>query len=295
MAARAARSWRRISPASTHALAHLSRSENPGSGDQPAGPRRRRLRPRRRNSCSNVTALMLAGRGDDIPVSLMPADGTFPSGTSGLRKTQYRRRSAGLGNRSLHPVRPMQLSSARISVIRARYYYDAHALNDPAPAPQVQIGAGQCARLSRHALHLAILCRGLHRLRLLRRSLPGASARASPTSRRSTLPPNRRCSKAERENIAFFEHLPVNDRARSISPMCAASSFWSRCSNSPAPAPAAARRPICSLLSQLFGDRAADRQRHRLLVDLWRQSAGHALDQESRRTRPRLVEFAVRG
>ena len=37
--------------------------------------------------------------------------------------------------------------------------------------------------------------------------------------------------------------------------MCAASSSWSRCSSSPAPAPAAARRLICKLLSQLFGDR----------------------------------------
>ncbi|MEJ1975598.1 MAG: hypothetical protein WDN49_05425 [Acetobacteraceae bacterium] len=27
---------------------------------------------------------MFAGEGDEIAVSLMPADGTFPSGTSGL-------------------------------------------------------------------------------------------------------------------------------------------------------------------------------------------------------------------
>ena len=29
---------------------------------------------------------MFAGRGDEIPVSLMPADGTFPSGTSAYEK-----------------------------------------------------------------------------------------------------------------------------------------------------------------------------------------------------------------
>ena len=33
-----------------------------------------------------VTAKMLAGLGDEIPVSLMPADGTFPSGTSAFEK-----------------------------------------------------------------------------------------------------------------------------------------------------------------------------------------------------------------
>ena len=51
----------------------------------------------------------------------------------------------------------------------------------------------------------------------------------------------------------------------------------------PQAAVAAVRRP------------AADRQRHRLLVDLWRQPAGHAVDQGRRRPRAGLVEFAVRG
>ena len=52
-----------------------------------------------------VTALMLAGRGEDIPVSLMPARRHVSLGHQRLRKTQYRRRSAGLGNRSVHSVR----------------------------------------------------------------------------------------------------------------------------------------------------------------------------------------------
>ena len=40
---------------------------------------------------------------------------------------------------------------------------------------------------------------------------------------------------------------------------------------------------------------AADCQRHRLLVDLRRQPAGDAVDEESRRPRTGLVQFAVRG
>ena len=49
------------------------------------------------------------GCGDDIPVSLMPVDGTFPSGTSAVREAQHRRHRAGLGAGPLHPVRPVQL------------------------------------------------------------------------------------------------------------------------------------------------------------------------------------------
>ena len=55
------------------------------------------------------------------------------------------------------------------------------------------------------------------------------------------------------------------------------------------------RDAVPKLLTQLFGDRAADRQRHRLLVDLRRQPADDAVDDEPRRPRPGLVELAVRG
>ena len=53
--------------------------------------------------------------------------------------------------------------------------------------------------------------------------------------------------------------------------------------------------PYLKLLTQLFGDRAADRQRHRLLVDLRRQPADDAVHGEPRRARPGLVELALRG
>ncbi|HXX58134.1 MAG TPA: pyruvate:ferredoxin (flavodoxin) oxidoreductase [Thermodesulfovibrionales bacterium] len=39
----------------------------------------------------DVTAKMIAGRGDDLPVSAMPADGTWPTGT-----TQYEKRNIGV-------------------------------------------------------------------------------------------------------------------------------------------------------------------------------------------------------
>ena len=94
---------------------------------------------------------------------------------------------------------------------------------------------------------------------------------------------------------AFFAALPVNDRARVdfanvrgvqfLEPLFAFSGACAGCGET----------PYLKLLSQLFGDRLADRQCHRLLVDLRRQPAGDAVVEEPRRPRAGLVEFAVRG
>jgi pyruvate-ferredoxin/flavodoxin oxidoreductase len=53
--------------------------------------------------------------------------------------------------------------------------------------------------------------------------------------------------------------------------------------------------PYCKLLTQLVGDRAGDRQRHRLLVDLRRQPADHALHDATATAAGRVGELAVRG
>ena len=51
-------------------------------------PRRRSRScpPTRRTSCAQVTGMMLAGRGDELPVSALPVDGTYPSGTAAWEK-----------------------------------------------------------------------------------------------------------------------------------------------------------------------------------------------------------------
>ena len=126
---------------------------------------------------------------------------------------------------------------------------------------------------------LAILRRGLHRLRPLRRGLPGEQPGRSRHARRSTwsrqAPLHRGGTRATSRSSRRCRSTTA---PASTSPTCAACSSWSRCSSSPAPAPAAARRPYLKLLSQLFGDRMHGRERDRLLVDLRRQPAGDALD-----------------
>ena len=87
-------------------------------------------------------------------------------------------------------------------------------------------------------------------------------------------------SRAERANIAFFERLPVNDRARVdfanvrgvqfLEPLFEFSGACAGCGET----------PYLKLLSQLFGDRLHGRQCHRMFFDLWRQPARDALEPE---------------
>ena len=52
-----------------------------------------------------VTGEIIAGRGDALPVSAMPIDGTFPTGTAAYRETQSGPGNSGLGNRFVYPMR----------------------------------------------------------------------------------------------------------------------------------------------------------------------------------------------
>ncbi len=58
--------------------------------------------------CSHVTAAMIAGKGDLLPVSAIPIDGTYPSANSAMGKAQPGGRCAGLGQRSVRAMRQMR-------------------------------------------------------------------------------------------------------------------------------------------------------------------------------------------
>ena len=64
-----------------------------------------------------VLGEIMAGRGDRVPVSALPNDGTFPTGTTQFEKRNLASGSAGLGTGSVHPMRQMRpgLSACRHS------------------------------------------------------------------------------------------------------------------------------------------------------------------------------------
>ena len=55
-----------------------------------------------------VTARILAGEGDLLPVSALPPDGTFPTGTAQRREAHDRRRDPDLGSRPVHRLRQVR-------------------------------------------------------------------------------------------------------------------------------------------------------------------------------------------
>ena len=178
------------------------------------------------------------------------------------------------------------------SVIRSRYYEPTRLEGAPP--------SFQSAPLNAPGLpgHRATRCRSTSR------TAPAAGcASRRARSRRGGDPVHKAINlaareplvEAERENIAFFEALPgerplarrLRHRARHAVPRAAVRVLrrLRRLRRDAVPeAPlAAVRRP------------ADGRQRDRLLVDLRRQPADHAVDGRRRRARPGVVELAVRG
>ena len=68
-----------------HTLDNLHEVKVPAA-TQHAHAARRSCRSQAPEFVQKVTAMMMAGRGDELPVSAMPADGTYPTGTTQWEK-----------------------------------------------------------------------------------------------------------------------------------------------------------------------------------------------------------------
>ncbi len=197
-----------------------------------------------------VTAKMLVGLGDEIPVSLMPADGTFPSGTSAFEK-----RNIADTVPVWEPDLCVQCGQCSFvcphSVIRARYYHDDKLAKAPDSFKSAPVNARGYPE-ARFTLQFYVEdCTGCA---LCVEACPATSPREAGVkaiNMADKLP----LIEAERRNIAFFETLPVNDRARVdfanvrgvqfLEPLFEFSGACAGCGET----------PYLKLLSQLFGDR----------------------------------------
>ena len=197
-----------------------------------------------------VTAKMLIGAGDEIPVSLVPIDGTFPSGTSAFEK------------RNISDLVPVWQPDLCIqcgqcsfvcphSVIRARYYHEDKLNGAPTSFKSAPVNARGYPEAQFTLQFYVEDCTGCA---LCVEACPAVSPRdagVKAINMADKLP----LIDAERQNIAFFEKLPVNDRARVdfanvrgvqfLQPLFEFSGACAGCGET----------PYLKLLSQLFGDR----------------------------------------
>jgi pyruvate-ferredoxin/flavodoxin oxidoreductase len=240
---------RRNEAAVDHTLAALHEVSVPGrrTSDRPLPPTVPADAP---EFVRTVTATMMAGRGDSLPVSAMPVDGTFPSGT-----TAYEKRRISDLVAQWDPDTCIQCGTCSFvcphSVIRSRFYPEGS--DDEAPggfrsAPLVAAGLPG----SRYTLQVyAEDCTGCG---LCVEACP-VSPVGRPDRKAINLEPLEPVLETERENIDFFETLPVNERSRVdfgtvrgtqfLQPLFEFSGACSGCGET----------PYLKLLTQLFGDR----------------------------------------
>lgn len=199
---------------------------------------------------TTVTASMLTGRGDDLPVSALPIDGAYPSGT-----TRYEKRNISEIVAEWDPESCIQCGNCAFvcphSVLRAKYY--ASDSIDDAPdgfltAPMNAAGLPE----TNYTLQVYVEdCTGC-----------GLCVEACPV--RPFGQPSRRAinltqlldREPEKKAIDYFETIPVNNRARVdfgtvrgaqfLEPLFEFSGACSGCGET----------PYLKLLTQLFGDRA---------------------------------------
>lgn len=197
-----------------------------------------------------VTAKMMEGLGDDIPVSALPVDGTFPSGTAAWEK------------RNVAEDVPVWIADECIqcgqcsfvcphSVIRAKYFDEELLSNAPKSFKSAPINTRGYPG-AQFALEFYLEdCTGCS---LCVEACPAVSP-DDPSHKAINMVIKGDLPEKERENIAFFESLPVNDRSRVDFANVRGVQFLEPLFEFPGACAGCGETPYVKLLSQLFGDR----------------------------------------
>jgi pyruvate-ferredoxin/flavodoxin oxidoreductase len=197
-----------------------------------------------------VTAQMMAGRGDELPVSALPADGTYPSGT-----TKFEKRNISEFVAVWDPDLCIQCGNCSFvcphSVIRSRYYDPASLTGAPEGFRSAQLNAPGLPNTS-YTLQVYVEdCTGCG---LCVEACP-VSAGGQPVHRAINLDAREPMVAAERENIAFFEQLPQADRSRVDFGTVRGTQFLEPLFEFSGACAGCGETPYLKLLSQLFGER----------------------------------------
>jgi pyruvate-ferredoxin/flavodoxin oxidoreductase len=198
----------------------------------------------------SVTAAMMAGRGDDLPVSALPVDGTYPSGTAAYEKRNISELVA-----EWDPDLCIQCGNCSFvcphSVIRSTYYDQALLAGAPPAFHSAPLDARGLPD-TRFTLQVYVEdCTGCE---LCVQACP-VTAPGHPERKAINLTAREPLVAAERENIAFFETLPVADRSRVDFGTVRGTQFLQPLFEFSGACAGCGETPYLKLMSQLFGDR----------------------------------------
>jgi pyruvate-ferredoxin/flavodoxin oxidoreductase len=197
-----------------------------------------------------VTAEMLAGRGDELPVSALPVDGTYPSGTAAYEKRNISELVAVWDSELCIQCGNCSFVCPH-SVIRSRYYDQARLEGAPdgfRSAPLEAVGLPD----ARYTLQVYVEdCTGCELcVQACPVVAPGDAGRKA-----INLAPREPLVASERDNIAFFETLPASDRSRVDFGTVRGTQFLEPLFEFSGACTGCGETPYLKLLSQLFGDR----------------------------------------
>jgi pyruvate-ferredoxin/flavodoxin oxidoreductase len=198
----------------------------------------------------DVTAMMMAGRGDELPVSALPVDGTYPSGT-----TKWEKRNISDFVPVWEPDICIQCGNCSFvcphGVIRSKLYDKGELETAPASFKSAPIDARGFPD-TRYTLQIyAEDCTGC----TLCVEVCPAKSKESAGRKAINMAAKAPVLEAAKADVAFFETLPVNDRSfvefstvrgvQFLEPLFEFSGACAGCGET----------PYVKLISQLFGDR----------------------------------------
>ncbi len=197
-----------------------------------------------------VTALMISGAGDDLPVSKLPVDGSYPSGTTRWEK------------RNISDEVPVWDAKCCIqcgncsyvcphSVIRAKFYHQSALDNAPEAYPSAPISARGFPE-TRYTLQIYYEdCTGCG---LCVEECPAYNLnnKALKAINMQSKAPILQTGKTQ---VEFFQQLPINDRAKLDFSSVRGTQFLEPLFEFSGACSGCGETPYIKLLSQLFGPR----------------------------------------
>jgi pyruvate-ferredoxin/flavodoxin oxidoreductase len=197
-----------------------------------------------------VSAAIMAGRGDRLPVSALPVDGTYPSGT-----TKYEKRNISDQVAVWDEELCIQCGNCSFvcphSVIRTRYYNESRLTDAPAGFRSAPLN-GPGLPSTNYTLQVYVEdCTGCG---LCVEACP-VSGGGDPVRKAINLAEREPLLVAERANIAFFEQLPEADRSRVDFGTVRGTQFLEPLFEFSGACAGCGETPYLKLISQLFGDR----------------------------------------
>ncbi|MGR9044137.1 MAG: pyruvate:ferredoxin (flavodoxin) oxidoreductase [Gammaproteobacteria bacterium] len=197
-----------------------------------------------------VTAKMMAGLGDTLPVSRLPEDGTYPSGT-----TAWEKRNVSQFVPAWKPELCIQCGNCSFvcphSVIRAKFYHQSLLDSAPKGFQSAPISARGFPE-TRYTLQIYLEdCTGCN---LCVTVCPALSLKESGV-KAINMQLKEMLMDQEKANIRFFETLPVNDRARVDFSSVRGAQFLEPLFEFSGACAGCGETPYVKLVSQLFGDR----------------------------------------